>query len=146
MALTACSPVPQNGQLVSESAYPTMLTQKGYSIASGTISVRGNNYYYDTFTADITRMKNITVTGTFAVVGDGEIDVLILNEDEFINWCESGTAITIYDSEQCAGADIEVRIRNSGTYYLVFNNKVIAAPMRQIKANVTLNWSELQAG
>lgn len=88
---------------------------------------------------------NVAMKGHFTATGGAhnDIEVAVLNEDEFVNW-RNGHAPTnaLYNSGRVTQDTINVALSNdAATYYLIFNNRFSLISPKAVEANVNLTYS-----
>ncbi len=139
--------VPQN-QSQSQSQVATAFQQlvsqpHTATIAGGSFTVEASHYSYYRFTVpqDAT---DIVVNGHFSVSGGSgnDIEVYLISENDFVNWQNNHQAKTYYNSHKVTQDDINVRLSNPGTYYLVFNNNFSLFSSKAVQASVTLHYNQ----
>lgn len=87
--------------------------------------------------------SNVRLQGHFAATGGigNDIEVYLLNEDEFANWENGHVTQTIYNSGRVTQDSPNVNVPTSaGTYYLVFNNKFSLLTPKAVEANLTFTY------
>jgi plastocyanin domain-containing protein len=120
------------------------LTTKHLNLVNGTITVLPGSSYGVQFSVDTSIMKGVKVEGSFQASGGSgnDIDVLILDEMDFINWSNGHQVSPVYYSGQITIADINVPITQSGDYHLVFGNMFSVISSKNVSAQVDLHWAE----
>jgi len=85
--------------------------------------------------------SNVTMNGHFASGGsDNEIQVVVVNEDEFLNWLNGHPPKTFYNSGKATQDSINLSLSpEAATYHVVFNNRFSLIP-KTLHASVELNF------
>lgn len=83
--------------------------------------------------------NNATLTGDFTASGGSgnDIQVLLMNQDDYINWKNGHAARVYYNSEKITVGKIDVHL-NPGTYYLVFSNRFGLLFGKKVDAHIKL--------
>ncbi len=120
------------------------LSIKHLNLVNGTITVQAGSYYNVQFSVDTNVMKDVMVEGSFQASGGSgnDIDALVLNEMDFINWLNGHQVSPVYYSGKITIADINVPITKSGDYHLVFGNTFSVISSKNVSAQVDLHWAE----
>ena len=114
------------------------------NLVNATITV-SPGYHDIPFSVNLSTMTSPTVTGSFTASGGSgnDINVIIMNSTDFINWSNKHQVYPLYSSGQLTTGNINVPITVSGQYYLVFDNTFSTFSSKNVTTNVNLNWSEL---
>lgn len=86
---------------------------------------------------------NALLNGTFTARGGlgNDIDVLVLSQDDFVNWQNRHPYKYVYSSGKVTTGTLNVTLpANAGTYYLVFDNRFSLMSEKSIKVNATLSY------
>jgi len=72
-----------------------------------------------------TLMRDTTITGRFTSQGgtDNVIEAFVFDQDNYVNWLNNTPSQALYQSGQVAVGMINLPLRQSGKYYLVFSSK-----------------------
>ena len=87
-------------------------------------------------------MTSVKLTGRFSASGGARDDVEVFvfaTRDDFTNWQSGNAHRAIYQSGRTTVANIDVPLK-AGTYDLVFSNKHAVILLRNIDANVRLEY------
>jgi zinc-ribbon domain len=105
-----------------------------------TVQAKGYNYYKLTVPPGAT---NVSVDGHFSATGGAgnDIEVVILNEDNFANFQNHHDAQTYYNSGKVTQLSINAVLPGGGTYYLVFNNGFSLLTPKAVAADATLQYT-----
>ncbi len=114
------------GESHSEALTPTQFTVK-----AGTI-------YYVRFNVG----SSARVVGRFeASGGEGnDVQVVLANADSFENWKNGHTAQVLYQTEKTTVGNINVLIKQPGTYFLCFNNKFSLFTDKTVSGDIQLRY------
>ena len=105
-----------------------------------TVAAMGFTYYTFTVPADAT---SVSVDGHFTATGGtgNDIEVYVLNDDDFVNFKNGHSAPTLYNSGKVTQDSISATIPATGTYYLVFNNNFSLLTPKAVQATATLHYT-----
>ena len=119
-------------------------TGQSKAILDGNITVESDEYVDFTFNVNTETMHNVRVVGWFMACGgaQNDIDVLILNDIDFINWDNLHEVEAVYKSGKITIAEMDVPIADSGDYHLVLDNSFSEFTSKNVSAQVYLYWSE----
>ena len=108
------------------------------------MTVEDDKYLDFNFGVDTQTMLNVRIVGWFMASGGSrnDIEVLILDDVDFINWDNLHEVDGLYKSGKITIARLDVPIRVSGNYHLVFNNRFSGFSHKNVKAAVYLYWSD----
>jgi zinc-ribbon domain len=84
---------------------------------------------------------NVHLQGSFTASGGigNDIDVAVLPQDDFVNWQNRHASRSFYNSGKATVGNINVNLpADSGTYYLVFDNRFSLLSEKTIRVNATL--------
>lgn len=86
--------------------------------------------------------RDIRVDGHFVATGGtgNDIQVLILGEDDFVNWQNGHRVMAYYDSGQITQSTITASLPGPGTYYLVFNNAFSLLTPKAVQARASVSY------
>ena len=140
----ACGLVWQMSLHASDSSHPAPLGQQHkLSMPKGAFTVRQlstSNYRFvvPAGASDVTMKGHFTATG-----GSGnDIDVVVVSEDEFVNW-QNGHLPThpLYSSGKVTQNSINLTLpADAATYYVVFNNKFSLISPKAVEANIDVTF------
>jgi hypothetical protein len=112
------------------------------TIGTGAVTVAAANSIYFPLpvpeTATVVKLQgHFTATG-----GTGnDIEVYLLNQDQFTNWQNGHATPTYYNSGRVTVGDIDATLPNdAGTYYLIFNNKFSMITPKAVQETMTLTY------
>jgi hypothetical protein len=87
---------------------------------------------------------DVRVEGTFNASGGArnDIEVYVLNDDEFVNWQNNHSVSTLYNSGRMTQGTLNAALPPSaGTYHLVFNNKFSLLSPKAVRASIRLHYT-----
>lgn len=87
---------------------------------------------------------NVQVEGTFTASGGtgNDVEVYLLNDDEFVNWQNHHSVSTLYNSGRMTQATVSATLPSGGgTYHLVFNNQFSLLSPKAVKASIRLHYT-----
>jgi hypothetical protein len=121
---------------------PPPLRQHRVTIGTGALTVAAANsiYYQLPVPATATLVK---VQGHFTATGGtgNDIEVYMLNQEQFINWQNGHPTPTYYNSGRVTVGDIDATLPNdAGTYYLIFNNKFSLITPKAVQETMTMTY------
>ncbi len=93
-------------------------------VGQGALSIAPMHYSFYTLIVPA-GAHGITVQGHFTATGGGrnDVEVFVLNADQFTNWKNGHQTPTYYNSGKVTVGDVEASLpEEAGAYYLVFNN------------------------
>ncbi len=122
------SPLQQHSQSTGNMAFP--------------VDARGAYNYKFTVPAGA---LNATLKGHFVADGGSgkDIDVVIVSEDEYVNWQNGHPTKALYNSGKVTQDTISIAlpaVPAAATYYVVFNNKFSLLTPKAVQANLDLNF------
>lgn len=122
------SPIPESERKKEVESVATVETE----IVNEMFEVPAASYKYFSFTLNTTA----NVSGKFeASGGSNDIDCLLVDEDEFINF-ENGNAFRVfYQSNYTTRGKFNKRL-SAGTYYLIFNNSKAMVTNKIVTAEI----------
>src|SRR2546426_11571730 len=92
-------------------------TQRSLNIINGLITVQPGQYNGYTLTIP-SGASSVVVNGTFTSGGSGnDIEVLVMDQTNYVNWSNSHQANAYYDSGQVTTDTISANLPGGGTYY-----------------------------
>jgi hypothetical protein len=94
------------------------------NIGQGALSVAAMHYNFYTLPVP-EGARSVKVQGHFQATGgsNNDIEVFLLNDEQFTNWKNRHAAPTYYNSGKITVGDVQAALPDGvGTYYLVFNN------------------------
>jgi hypothetical protein len=115
-------------------------------IFNGSISVDPGYFDYNTFnvTAGST---NVTVTGSFKASGGlgNDIEVYIMNSDQYNNWYNGTTSGSYYDSGQVTSANFNnIKLPAGQSYYLILDNSFSSVSGKTVSGEIILTFFTTQ--
>lgn len=87
---------------------------------------------------------NVRVEGTFTASGDSgnDVEVYVLNDDEFMNWRNGQSVNPLYKSGRRPRGTLHAALpAGAGTYHLVFDNKFSPFTSKAVTASVRLRYT-----
>jgi pre-peptidase len=104
-----------------------------------TVSAMSSKYYGFEVPTGAT---GIRVDGHFAATGGtgNDIQVLVLSEDDFVNWQNGHPASACYDSGKVTQSTITATLPGPGTYYLVFSNTFSLLTPKAVQARASVHY------
>jgi hypothetical protein len=93
--------------------------------------------------ADTSVMRDIAITGRFTASGgtDNAIEAFVFDQDNYVNWINSSPSRALYQSGTVAVGAINLPLRQTGKYYLVFSGKRNIVG-RRINADLKLDYEK----
>jgi hypothetical protein len=108
------------------------------SISNGTMQVDPHSYTFYHFAAP-EGTSNAHVKGDFDLQGNGSnIQVYILDEENFVNWKGSHQFNAYYDRAQQTTGAIDVKVPSNKTLYLIYDNSQSSIPSKKIFSKINL--------
>lgn len=133
---------------VSESSYPSVLStvmpvRHTQTIMNTAITVRALSYSYYQFAVPAGATA-VAVDGHFNATGGSgnDIEVYILNHDEFVNFQNGHSTPTYYNSGKVTDGAINAALPGGGTFFLVFNNNFSFITPKAVQAQATLYYTD----
>ena len=135
-----CSPGPF--PVISQEPSLPQPDDESSAIVNDIVAVEDDGYLEFSFNVDTRNMRNVRVVGWFMASGGSrnDIEVLVLDEMDFINWDNLHELEGLYKSGRITIAQLDVPIRVSGNYHLVFNNRFSGFSHKKVKAEFYLYW------
>ena len=87
--------------------------------------------------------SNVTLKGHFTASGGSgsDIQVVVVNEDEYVNWQNGHPTKTFYNSGKLTQGSINITLPSDPTtYYVVFSNKFSLLTPKAVQASVDLSY------
>lgn len=112
-------------------------------LVNTSMTVKALGYSYYKFVVP-SGSRKVSVDGHFSATGGmgNDVEVLILGEDEFVNFQNGHNTSTYYNSGKVTQDAISATLPDrSGTFYLVFNNNFSLLTPKAVQANATLHYS-----
>jgi hypothetical protein len=112
------------------------------TIGTGSITVAAANSTYYTLPVPATATL-VRVQGHYTATGGtgNDIEVYLLNQDQFTNWQNGHPTPTFYNGGRVTVGDIDATLPNEeGTYYLVFNNKFSMLTPKAVQETITMTY------
>lgn len=130
--------------LPSQSAVPQTppLRLHRVTIGTGAVTVAAANSIYFPLPVPATATV-VKLQGHFTATGGtgNDIEVYLLNQDQFTNWQNGHATPTYYNSGRVTVGDIDATLPNdAGTYYLIFNNKFSLITPKAVQETMTLTY------
>jgi zinc ribbon protein len=125
------------------STLPNLISLPRAQVITNTaITVKAAGYDFYKFTVPL-GATNVSVDGHFSATGGAgnDIEVVILNEDNFANFQNHHDAQTYYNSGKVTQDSIHAVLAGGGTYYLVFNNGFSLLTPKAVAADATLHFT-----
>lgn len=93
---------------------------------------------------DTDKMRHVNVSGRFTAPGGSgnNIEVLLVDEDNYTNWKGRHEFKALYKSGRTTVANVEVPISDSGVYYLVFNDNISLISSKTVNADLKLDYEK----
>jgi hypothetical protein len=130
-----------NGGSTSQPFQPP-LQQHKLSLPLGAFTVRQLSASSYKFTVPAGAF-NVTMKGHFAATGGArnDVEVLVLTEDDFMNWQNRHPVNTLYSSGQVTQDSINLTLPSDpATYYVVFSNKFSFISPKAVEANIDFSF------
>jgi hypothetical protein len=120
------------------------------TIQPGSQSVLGGSFIvepgkYKTFTVAVTAaMNNPSVEGNFtASGGNNDIEVLVLEESQYLNWENGHKFDATYSSGRVTAGKLKIQLpQEPGTYHVVFSNRFSYITNKAVVADVKLQYNQ----
>jgi len=127
----------QAAQLAAPRQYTAALPQTSFTVAP-------NSYNSYKFTVP-DGAYNVHFDGDFtATGGQNDIVVLLVTEDDFVNWLNRHATNALYSTGRETQGTIKVTLPSgSGAYQLVFNNRFSLFTAKEIEAHATLTYTKV---
>ena len=112
------------------------------TIGKGALSVAALHYAFYTLSVPA-GAQTVKVQGHFQATGGmgNDIEVFLLNEEQFTNWKNGHATPTYYNSGKIAVGDVQAGLPNdAGNYYLVFNNNSSALTAKAVEFSGTMTY------
>jgi hypothetical protein len=102
---------------------PTLHQRISANIVNGLISVQPHHYVYCKLI--LSSGTDTTVQSSFTVSGSAgnNVEVLVMDQNNFVNWQSKPPSSTYYDSGETTAGTISVSLPDSGIFYLVYSNR-----------------------
>lgn len=107
-----------------------------------TIPRLGEKSYKFTVPAGAT---NVKMQGRFTASGGArnDIEVWLMNDDDFVNWQNRHPVTPIYNSQKVTQGTLNASLPpDAGTYYLVFNNRFSLVSPKAVQDNLSLQYTK----
>jgi len=116
------------------------------NLVEGQLIVRAGSMVKYKLQIDTTKMRNPVVSGSFRASGgrSNDIQVVLADEDSLENLLNGHKVPSLYKTQPITNGKLDVSIAESGTCYLVFNNKFSPFSPKQVFADVNLTYEEQQ--
>ena len=110
-------------------------------IVNSMVRVEPSQYGYYTFNVP-SNASNALVSGTFTASGGGnDIKVVILDEQNFINFKNKQQVNAYYSSDQKTVGNISAKVPSGQTLYLVYDNTFSTVSSKEITTNVSVTYT-----
>ena len=115
--------------------------QHSQVITNTILTVQPSSYDYYQFTVPTTAILP-NVSGNFTASGGSgnDIEVLVMDQVNFVNWQNNHAFTYNYDSGQVTTGNIYASLPGTGTYYLVYSNAFSSASTKTVQTVVDLNY------
>jgi len=112
------------------------------SVFSGSTDVPALNQTGWSIKTDMNMMSEPAITGHLTASGGlgNDIQVLVLSETDYANWNNGHTVTPLYNSGQVTAADVNARLPESGTYYVVLSNKFSTFTPKTVTGDLRMTW------
>jgi type II secretory pathway pseudopilin PulG len=114
-----------------------------FNIVNSLITVNAGDYeYYQLYVPS--GATNVQVQGSFTASGGfgNNIEVLIMDTTDFINWQTGHQANAYYDSGQLTTSNFDVHLPSgSATWYLVYSNTFSFNSQKNVNTQANLSYS-----
>lgn len=87
---------------------------------------------------------DVRVEGTFTASGGtgNDVEVYLLNDDEFVNWQNRHAVNALYNSGRMTQGTLDAGLPSgAGTYHLVFSNKFSLFSPKAVRASIRLHYT-----
>ena len=115
------------------------------TIGNGAITVNAARYNH--FALPVPAgASNVKLAGHFTASGGSgnDIEVIVLDQDEYTNWTNHHTTPTHYNSGKVTAGELNLRLLdNAGTCYLVFNNSFSLPTPKAVQEDIALPYYSL---
>jgi hypothetical protein len=116
--------------------------QRTTTISNPALSINALSFNY--FKLDVpSGATSVLLHGNFTASGGvgNDVEVLLLPENDFVNWKNGHAAKTYYNSGKVTVGTLNVTLpTDAGTYYLVFNNKFSLLSLKTVRVDAALNY------
>lgn len=122
--------------------YPGIAGPGGYTLINGNVTVSGT-WFFIPFTIPSSAF-NINLSGSFSVIGEGTIRVIVVNSTNFglPTGNDSGVTSAIYDSGQVPSGHFNVTLAPTlapnSTYFLWYVNYIPLGPGMEYSTQTTI--------
>jgi hypothetical protein len=120
----------------------TMSPTQTLNIVNGLVTVNAGDYEYFQFVVPV-GASNVHVEGSFTASGTwgNDIEVLIVDSMDFVNWQNGYQASTYYNSGQLSNSSFDVpRPSVSRAYYLVYSNTFSIMSNKNVNTQANLSY------
>lgn len=134
------SPVPPPASQHVSQQLPVQQHRQSTGNIAFTVNAGGMSNYKCTVPAGA---SNVTMKGHFTASGGSgsDIQVVVVNEDEYVNWQNGHPTKTFYNSGKVTQDSISITLpSDAATYYIVFSNKFSLLTPKAVQASVDLNF------
>jgi hypothetical protein len=118
-------------------------------VLSGPFVVPALGYASVNFQVDSVRMQQPRLVGSFTVVAIKagnklDIEMDLLNEEQFRIFARGQSVSPLYNSGRVTSHQVNLSVPQSGTYYLVFNNKFSLITPKTVSGIILLHYLPAQ--
>jgi hypothetical protein len=124
-------------------AHQYVQQERSLTITSTAFTVKAGSSEYFAFSVPA-NTTNVFVDGHFTASGGAgnDIEVYILNSDEWVNFQNHHQTPTFYNSQRATQNSISATLPSgAGTYYLVFNNGFSLLTPKAVEASAVLHYT-----
>ncbi len=126
-------PASQQSQQLPEQQHRQSTGNVAFTVNAGGMS----NYKFTVPAA----ASNVTMKGHFTASGGSDIQIVVVNEDEYVNWQNGHPTKTFYNSGKVTQDSFNITLpSDAATYYVVFSNKFSLLTPKAVQASVDLNF------
>lgn|SRR6266571_3553396 len=120
-------------------ALSTATAWHSQNVVNGLITVPAGSYEYYQLSVS-SAVTSIVVNGTFTASGGSgnNIDVLVMDQTNFVNWKNGNTGYAIYDSGQVTTGTVSASLTAGTTYDLVYSNTFSTVSSKNVQTAVNL--------
>jgi hypothetical protein len=128
-------------ELAAPAFYP--ISEK---LFTGQLAIGAGRHIERKFVIDPAKMIDPRVSGTFHAAGgsSNDIQVVLVDENEFANWVNGHEAHPLYSTRETTNGTVYVHFTKAGTFYLIFSNASPAHADETVSAEVELDYDALR--
>lgn len=119
------------------------LTPHRVTIGTGALTVAADGFMYYTLSVP-SNATQVNIQGRFSATGGSgsDIEVYVLDQDEFINWRNGHPVRTFYNSGKVTVGTVNVTLPSgAGSYYLVFDNGFSLLTPKAVQEDITMTYN-----